>query len=93
MWHIVDGPGEGPWEGRDAVGWLWTLKNDAGDRWRVLVEVTGTAMATADEFLPEETREAKLTSGRSEVERVLQEEEPPERITLHTHGRSLTAEA
>lgn len=86
-WRIVDGPGNGPWEGRDAVGWLWTIQNDAQER-RILVEVSGTAMAVQADGLPEEVQEARRTLGRSAVEQVIDEVDPPRRISFTTHGRS-----
>jgi hypothetical protein len=86
-WRIVDGPGEGPWEGKDAVAWIWTLESDA-DRRRILVEVSGTAMAVAEETLPEDVREARRTLGRSAVEVVLELPDPPPRISFTTQGLS-----
>lgn len=88
-WHLTDdaGPFTAPWEGKDAVGWVWEILNDdETESRRVLVEVSGTAMAVADEFLPRETADAKNTEGRSEVEKVLGEVDPPRRITLGTTG-------
>lgn len=85
-WRITSGPDSGPWEGRDAVGWLWFLERDDGATRRVLVEVSGTAMATADEYLPSETGEARRSRGRSEIEKVLEDDEPPRRISLGTMG-------
>jgi len=53
----------------------------------VLVEVSGTAMAVAEEHLPPETAEARATHGQSEVERVLEFDELPTRVALGTTGR------
>jgi hypothetical protein len=79
------GPFPAPWEGRDATGWVWEIYSDEQPR-RILVEVSGTAMTIADEYLPEETRLARATSGRSEVEKVLELDDPPRRISLGTTG-------
>jgi hypothetical protein len=87
-WRIVDGPGEGPWEGRDAVGWIWTIENDAGETRRILVEVSGTAMAVAEYTLPDEVRSARQSRGRSAVETVLVDEHPTRRISFTTVGVS-----
>jgi hypothetical protein len=46
-------------------------------------------MAVAPEFLPDITAEARATEGRSEVERLLQEEVLPREIMMHSAGRSL----
>ena len=69
-WAIVEGPYDAPWSGRDAVGWGWIVANDDGDRHVLTVWVSGTAMAVAPEFLPSETAEARVTTGRSEIERL-----------------------
>jgi hypothetical protein len=79
------GPFPAPWEGRDAIGWVWEVYSGDESR-RVLVEVSGTAMSIADEYLPPETRLARATSGRSEVEKVLGQDEPPRRVSLGTTG-------
>lgn len=79
------GPYPGPWEGKDAVSWVWRIYR--GDESRtVLVEVSGTAMSLAEEHLPAVTAGARATSGRSEVEKVLELEAPPERISLGSTG-------
>lgn len=87
-WELRDtsGPYPAPWEGRDAVGWVWELYGENDESRRILVEVSGTAMAVAPEYLPEETRLARETSGRSEVERVLELDDPPRRVSLGTTG-------
>jgi hypothetical protein len=79
------GPFPGPWEGKDAVSWIWEIYRDGESR-RVLIEVSGTAMAIADEYLPEETARARATSGRSEIEKILELDDPPNRISLGTTG-------
>jgi hypothetical protein len=86
-WRIesTSGPYGAPWEGKDVTGWVWEIYD--GERsTRILVEVSGSAMATEDQFLPTETAHAKATEGRSEVEKVLDSEQPPRRITLGTTG-------
>jgi hypothetical protein len=86
-WELreTSGPHVAPWEGRDATAWIWEVYQHDESR-RVIVEVSGTAMAVAAEYLPRETAEARATEGRSEVEKVLQLVEPPRRITLGTLG-------
>jgi hypothetical protein len=64
---------------------VWEIYGDEGSR-RILVEVSRTAMAVANEFLPEETVAAKETQGRSEIEKILNDTEPPRRISLGTTG-------
>lgn len=87
-WQIRpdSGPSPAPWDGRDATGWVWRIYGDGDTSRAVLVEVSGTAMAIADEYLPDETRRARASSGRSEVEKVLDLEDPPTRLSLGTTG-------
>jgi hypothetical protein len=87
-WSIVDGPGEGPWEGRDAVGWIWVVENEAQEQRWILVEISGTAMAVDEEHLPAGVRDAKRTRGRSAVEAVLDSDSPPRRLMFTTQGLS-----
>jgi len=86
-WRLqpASGPYPGPWEGKDAVSWVWEIYRDDQTR-RVLVEVSGTAMAMGDEYLPVETAQARATSGRSEVEKVVDLDDPPHRISLGSTG-------
>jgi hypothetical protein len=86
-WTIRDGPRPGPWEGKDAVGWRWEIERN-GETRRMLVEVSGTAMGSANERLPGETVAAKETEGRSAVESILDREDPPGRISLGTRDRT-----
>jgi hypothetical protein len=84
-WRLEDhsGPYSAPWEGRDASGWVWEIYREGESR-RVIVEISGTAMSIADEFLPDITVQAKRTQGRSEIEKVLEDSDPPRRISLGT---------
>lgn len=92
MWHIAGTLGPYARSGYDASGWLWEIERDHVAK-RVLVEVTGTALAVSREYLPEDTRAAIDTEGRSEVDRVLGLEEPPRVIVCGTTGcHALTQE-
>lgn len=82
-WVIRDGPEPGSWEGVDARSWRWEIERNAETR-RLLVEVTGQAELTNSR---EEIRRAVETQGRSEVEGVLDRDDPPGRITLTSVGR------
>ena len=86
-WRLVSGPEKGPWEGKDVVGCVYDLEADDGRAKRVLVAVSGPAMASDDEALPPGTVNAKRTRGRSAVEDVLDRVEPPRKITFTTQGR------
>lgn len=91
MWQIVDNLGPYARSGFDASGWLWEIER--GDQAkRVLVEITGTALASSEGSLPEDTRVAIETQGQSEVTKILEFEEPPRVIVCSTTGcRKVTA--
>lgn len=91
-WEINGRIGPYARSGVDANGWLWELTKDGFAR-RVLVEISGTAWAVDASTLPEETREAIRTEGRSAVEAVLGEPELPRVIACGTFGcRAVAAE-
>jgi hypothetical protein len=86
-WTISGSQGPERRLGCDSSGWLWEIV-DNGNARRVLVEVTGTALAISERGgpLPQETREAIRTDGRSEVEKFLAEDDPPRLIVCGTMG-------
>lgn len=72
-------------EGRDAAVYLWWIER--GDHIRPLtVFISGTAMASVDSGLPQEVARAKQTDGRSVVEAVLREDNPPRCVMVSTQG-------
>jgi hypothetical protein len=84
MWRIADGPhgGAAP-PGTDAEGWRWTIEH--GDERRdVRVLVSRTALAI--EHQHSDTADAIQTKGRSQVETVLGEEDPPPVIRCTSIG-------
>ncbi|HET8893026.1 MAG TPA: hypothetical protein VFM96_02880 [Gaiellaceae bacterium] len=87
-WEIAGQLGPHSRSGVDGSGWLWELHRgqepDVEAR-RVLVEVSGSALASA--HLPSaETAAAIESEGRTEVERVAQMDDPPQVIQCSTHG-------
>jgi hypothetical protein len=91
MWEIIGSLGPYARSGFDAGGWLWEIQRD-GDAKRVLVEVTGSALASSIDSLPEDTRTAIQTDGRSEVAKILDLTDPPRVIVCSTAGcRRLSA--
>jgi hypothetical protein len=82
-------PFDAPWQGKDVVGWVWEITRDDQARY-VTVEISGTAMATDPHYLPDDTRDARQTKGRSEVLRVVHLDDPPRLISLGTRGRVAT---
>ena len=86
-WKISHSLGPYHRDGYDSNGWLWEIR-DSEDARRVLVEVTGTALAISERGgpLPDDTRLAIATEGKSEVEKVLAFSEPPRVVMCGTMG-------
>ena len=71
--------------GADAHWLKWWLTDDEGHRVFVVVKIAGSMMATAIEELALHAAEAVTTSGRSEVDRILDWEVPPRAIEVRSH--------
>lgn len=91
-WEISANLGRHERTGVDAAGWLWEIGR--GDRVaHVLVEISRTAWASDPLRLPEETRRALETDGRTELLKVLDHEDPPRVIRCGSSGcKYLSAE-
>jgi hypothetical protein len=84
-WEIVGLlPDETP-PGLDGQVWAWEIRRGKETR-KVRVEVSRTAIGEGEHGLNSETVEAVRTEGRSAVERILDRDDPPERLRFHTHG-------
>jgi hypothetical protein len=66
----------------EATSWVWPLLSDDDRHWQVLVAISGSAMDKDREALSDRIDLARRTSGRSEVERVLEWPEPPAEIKV-----------
>lgn len=75
----------------DARGWLWKITR--GDQAvNVVIEISGTAWASDRLGLPDDTRQALETDGRTELLKVLDEDDPPRVIHCGTTGCSHLSE-
>lgn len=79
----------------DRHEWRWTVVSEPGKQEIVDFAVTGTAGGCAPEGLPPRVRQAIVTEGRSEIERILGDAETPARIeagtewvTIHRRDRT-----
>jgi hypothetical protein len=69
----------------DGSGWLWEIGRR--DRLaRVMIEISGSAWSTDPLDLPEDTRRALETDGRTELLKVLDRDEPPRVIRCGSIG-------
>ena len=71
--------------GVDAKGWIWEIERD-GDTRRLMVEISRTALGVDEQALPIDTAAAIKTEGQSQVEEVLEHENPPRVILCSTDG-------
>jgi hypothetical protein len=66
----------------DGSAWTWRLRDrERGDH-LLTFQITGTAMSMSDDALPRGGAAARAGAGRSEVERILSWDTPPECIEL-----------
>jgi hypothetical protein len=85
-WRVAGGPREYTQtsDGADIdVGWAWELER-GGDRRTIRVEVAGGRLGSA--HLPDESQEAIRTQGRSALEELLGEPDPPTRVLVTSSG-------
>ena len=78
-WEIRANQGRYARAGVDAHGWLWEITRGA-EVAQVVVEISETAWSSDPLGLPDDTRQALETDGRTEVLKVLAQEEPPPRV-------------
>jgi hypothetical protein len=71
--------------GVDAEGWLWELRR-GDDARRVLLEISRRALAADEQALPRDTATAIRTEGRSQLEDMVELDEPPRVIVCSTDG-------
>jgi hypothetical protein len=70
---------------RDATAYLWWIQR-GGERRPVTIYISGTAMASDNDYLPDEVAAAKNTSGRSVLPQVVGLDDPPAEVSLTTAG-------
>ena len=84
-WEIGTNLGRHARPGVDARGWLGELTRGSQVA-RVVVEISGTARSSDPLRLPDETRQALETDGRTELLKVLEHDEPPRVIHCGSKG-------
>lgn len=79
-WRVKGAPRSMPSSGRDASGFAWILVRGEETR-RVVIWISGSAMASRDAGLPTDVAQAKRTKGGSVVTSLLDLESPPSRCS------------
>ena len=86
-WEISANLGRHERPGVDVRGWLWSITR--GDlAVQVVIEISGTALSSDPLRLHEDTRQALETDGRTELIKVLDQEDPPRVIQCGPTGCS-----
>jgi hypothetical protein len=86
-WEIRANLGRYGRPGVDAHGWLWEITRGA-EVAQVVIEIIGTAWSSDPLRLPEDTRHALQTDGRTELLKVLDQDDPPRIIRCTCSGCS-----
>jgi len=89
-WEIRANLGSHVRWGVDARGWLWEITRGAQVA-QVVVEINGSAWSSDPLRLPEDTRHALETDGRTEILKVLDHDNPPGVIRCGSSGCSYLA--
>jgi hypothetical protein len=84
-WEIIANLGRHARPGGDGSGWLWEISRDDQVA-RVVIEISEAAWSTDPVGLPEETRRALETDGRTELLKVLGHDHPPRVIRCGPTG-------
>ena len=91
-WEITANLGRHERPGQEARGWLWAIRR--GDQAaQVVIEISGTAWSSDPLRLPVDTRHALETDGRTELLKVLDQDDPPRVIQCGFTGCSYLSAA
>jgi len=90
-WEINANLGRYERTGVDARGWIWKITR-SDQALNVVIEISGTAWSSDPQGLPEDTRQALETDGRTELLKVLDVDDPPRVIHCGATGCSYLSE-
>ena len=85
VWEIRTNLGRHARPGGDGSGWLWEISRDDQVA-RVTIEISEASWSTEAVDLPEDTRRALETDGRTELLKVLGHDDPPRVIRCASTG-------
>jgi hypothetical protein len=89
MWKITDNAPKPVGATGDCRAWLYPIEQD-DERRTVVVELSGTLVASGVELLPSPLDQTVRTHGASELARTLAEGgEPPARLKIHSNGATV----
>jgi hypothetical protein len=91
-WEISANLGRHVRTGVDGAGWLWEITRSERVA-QVVIEISATAWARDPLGLPEDTRNALETDGRTELLKILDLDDPPPVIRCGSAGCSYQSAA
>jgi len=91
-WEISANLGRQTRTGVDAAGWLWEITRGQ-QLAHVVIEISGMVWSSDPLLLPEDTRRALETDGRTELLKVLDQDDPPRVIQCGPTGCSCLSAA
>jgi hypothetical protein len=86
-WQISANLGRHVRAGANAHGWRWEITRGA-DVAQVVIEISESAWSAEPPSLPDDTRHALETDGRTELLKVLDQDDPPRVIRCGCSGCS-----
>ncbi len=86
-WEIRANLGRHVRTGADARGWLWEITRRC-EVAQVVIEISRTAWSSDPLRLPEDTRRVLETDGRTELLKILDQDDPPRIIRCGSSGCS-----
>jgi hypothetical protein len=84
-WEISADLGRHTRPGVEAHGWIWEITRGA-EVVQVVIEISGTAWSSDPLRLPDDTRQALETDGRTELLKNLEQDDPPRVIRCGPKG-------
>jgi len=84
-WEISANLGRHARTGVDAHGWLWEITR-GNQVAHISIEISTTAWSSDPLCLPDDTRHALETDGRTELLKILDEDDPPRVIHCGSKG-------
>jgi hypothetical protein len=84
-WEVSANLGVHARAGVDARGWLWEITRGTQVA-QVVIEISGSAWSSDPLRLPDDTRQALESDGRTELLKVLEQDDPPSVIHCGSKG-------
>ena len=91
-WRVIDGPNQNPSTWVDGELWVARIENVDDAAQRKLINVVLSRAALESQGVPDEVAQALATSGRSAVEKYLDEPDPPAGVLVGSDAITPTSD-